>query len=177
MICRIFRHIIPQFASPNHTSITEVVAAQVGDFICTEVLKACISSLNEPYFVDMQKDLAMLITQIIVLYSPRSQRPREVIASLPSMDPNAVDSTIRTLLSQPAKSERSQRSMVLQLLERVRGVSIHEAGKIDRGKELAAAKKGRQSNVPQQYMKVEKTGIDHGDEAGLDGVAGLFGDA
>jgi exportin-5 len=177
MICRIFRHIIPQFASPNHTSITEVVAAQVGDFICTEVLKACISSLNEPYFVDMQKDLAMLITQIIVLYSPRSQRPREVLTSLPSMDPNAVDSTIRTLLSQPAKSERNQRSMVLQLLERVRGVSIHEAGKIDRRKELAAAKKGRRSSVPQQYMKVEKIGIENGDEAGLDGVAGLFGDA
>ncbi|KAF1824955.1 uncharacterized protein K489DRAFT_368174 [Dissoconium aciculare CBS 342.82] len=178
MICKIFRSIIPQFASPNHTSITEVVAAQVGDFICTEVLKACISSLNEPYFVDMQKDLAMLITQIIVLYSPRSQRPREVIASLPSMDPNAVDSTIRTLLSSSAKSERNQRSMVLQLLERVRGVSIHEAGKIDRRKELAAAKKGRRSSVPQQYMKVEqKAGIDHGDEAGLDGVAGLFGDS
>jgi exportin-5 len=67
--------------------------------------------------------------------------------------------------------------MVLQLLERVRGVSIHEAGKIDRRKELAAAKKGRRSSVPQQYMKVEKTGIENGDEAGLDGVAGLFGDA
>ena len=57
VVLRIFRSLIPDFATQDTP-----LAPSIREFISTDVLKACISSLNEPYFVDLQKDLAQLIT-------------------------------------------------------------------------------------------------------------------
>ena len=162
-ICRVFRSIVPLFQSDQDP------APQVREFICTEVLKACITSLNEPYFADMQKDLAALIAQILLLYTTRSNTPRDILLSLPDMSETKVDRTISKVAK--AANERQQRALVLDLLEGVRGVSIYEAGRMN------APKKVAKKAVQQQYMEMEqKPAIVNGSEE-LDGVAGLFGDA
>jgi exportin-5 len=80
-----------------------------------------------------------------------------------------VDRTLGKICKQPAPSERTQRSLVLDLLEGVRGVSIYEAGKIRQ----AQIKKSIQS----KYMEVQTSSTNaNGDDGALDGVAGLFGE-
>ncbi|THX04111.1 hypothetical protein D6D17_05791 [Aureobasidium pullulans] len=124
LICRILRSILPSFTAD------EPPAPQVREFISTEVLKACITSLNEPYFADIQRDLANLIANILALYSPLTPTARDILLSLPDMSSQKVDSAIERIVA--SASERTQRVLVLELLEGVRGVSIHEMGKIDR---------------------------------------------
>ena len=165
-ICKVFRAIVPQFQA------AEAPAPQVREFICSAVLRACIESLNEPYFADMQKDLASLIAHIILLYSRHTATPRDLMLSLPDMSAAKVDKTFGKIAK--AGSERQQRALVLELLEGVRGVSIYEAGKIAR----PTSKGHGRSGVQQQYMEVEQApGITNGEEVGLEGVAGLFGES
>ena len=165
IICKVFRTIVPVFQSDD------APAPQVREFISTEVLKACITSLNEPYFADMQRDLAALITQIVVLYASKTGTVKAVLYSLPGMQPAKVDKAVDRVCR--TQNERSQRAVILDLLEGVRGVSIHEAGKIA---QTPVAKKGGRSGVQPQYMEVEqRPAITNGDEQGLESVAGLFG--
>ena len=161
LICKTFRSIVPMFQSMSPP------APQVREFISTDVLKACITSLNEPYFADLHKDLASLIALILILYSARTDTPRNILLSLPDMTTARVDRTLGKICKQPPPSERTQRSLVLDLLDGVRGVSIYEAGKI----KPAQIKKTVQS----KYMEVQMAPkISNGDDAGLEGVAGLF---
>jgi exportin-5 len=58
---------------------------------------------------------------------------------------------------------------VLDLLSSVRGVSIHEQGKIERSKP-------RKSAIKEEYMAVEQTpAIVRGTSPGLVGIADMFG--
>lgn len=163
-ICRTFRTLVPLFNSDADP------APQVREFMSTEVLKACITSLNEPYFADMQKDLASLIALIIQQYRPKTSTPREVLLSLPDMSAPRVDKSMGRICRQPPPSERQLRSLVLDLLEGVRGVSIHEAGRI------AAPAVKKKSAMQQRFMEVEQqpTVVTNGDEVGLESVADLF---
>jgi exportin-5 len=164
LICRILRSILPTFVADTPP------APQVREFINTEVLKACITSLNEPYFVDVQRDLANLIANIVALYSPLSSTARDVLLSLPDMGSNKVDTAIERIVG--TSSERTQRILVLELLEGVRGVSIHEAGKIDRRDH-----KAKRSAMQQQYMEVEQkpAGGKREQSPQLEGMAEMFG--
>ncbi|OQN95847.1 hypothetical protein B0A48_18132 [Cryoendolithus antarcticus] len=165
-ICRLFTLMIPSFTADTPP------APQVRDFISTEVLKACISSLNEPYFADMQRDLASLIALIVSLYSPLTSTPSEILASLPEMSAERVAKDVKKICG--AANARAQRALVLELLKRVRGVSIYEAGRIER--EVGAEKKGK-NGVQARFMEVEHNGLAEGREVGLEDVGGLFGDA
>lgn len=168
-ICRVFRTIVPLF---QYDTDDRPAAPQVREFICTEVLKACITSLNEPYFADMQKDLAALIAQIILLYTSRTNTPRDVLLSLPDMSESKVDRTIGRIMK--AANERQQRALVLDLLEGVRGVSIYEAGKIHHTPKKGTNRKA----VQQQYMEVQPEAVVvNGEDTGLESVAELFGNA
>ncbi|KAI4855273.1 hypothetical protein E4T45_03292 [Aureobasidium sp. EXF-8846] len=164
LICRILRSILPTFTADTPP------APQVREFINTEVLKACITSLNEPYFVDVQRDLANLIANILALYSPLSSTARDVLLSLPDMGSGKVDTAIERIVE--TNSERTQRILVLELLEGVRGVSIHEAGKIDRRDH-----KAKRSAMQQQYMEVEQkpAGGKREQSPQLEGMAEMFG--
>jgi exportin-5 len=164
LICRILRSILPTFTTDT------APAPQVREFINTEVLKACITSLNEPYFVDVQRDLANLIANILALYSPLSSTARDVLLSLPDMGSAKVNTAIERIVE--TNSERTQRILVLELLEGVRGVSIHEAGKIDRRDH-----KAKRSAMQQQYMEVEQksTGGKREQSPQLEGMAEMFG--
>jgi len=140
--------------------------AAVRAFLCHEVLQSAITSLHDPYFVDVQKDLAALIAQIVVLDDPR---PRELILCLPGLadQPDRVDRYIAKLRS--CASEKQARSLVLDLLSSVRGVSIHELGRMERVVR-------KRTKMQEQYMtEVERTGIVRGGSPELAGVADMFG--
>ena len=164
-VCKLFASLVPLFAGAD---------PQVREFIASDVLKACITSLNEPYFADMQRDLASLIAQILSLYCPLTPTPRNILLSLPDMSESRVDRDVRKIVD--ASSARGQRALVLEMLKGVRGVSIYEAGKIERE---AVQKKSGRSGVQAQYMEVEqpRPGVVDGGEVGLEDVGGLFGEA
>ncbi|KAL1582235.1 hypothetical protein WHR41_09102 [Cladosporium halotolerans] len=164
---KLFASLIPTFTSAS--------SATVREYIASDVLKAAITSLNEPYFADVQRDLASLIAQILSLYCPLTDTPREVLLSLPDMSTGRVDRDVRRIVD--ASSSRGQRALVLDLLRGVRGVSIYEAGKIEREVSGGGRKKGGRSGVQAQYMEVERAGVVEGQEVGLEDVGGLFGDA
>ncbi|KAL2835066.1 armadillo-type protein [Aspergillus cavernicola] len=171
IITRVIRSILQDFAPPhnNQTVVT------IREFISSEVLKACITSVHEPYFVDMQKDLAQLIASIWVLYGASTPTPKALILSLPGMTEQRVASTEAALVR--STSARQQRALVLDLLEGLRGVSIAEQGKIlgtreERRKARSALQERFMSNEmdSQQSHKV-----DINDGPDLSGVADMFG--
>lgn len=155
---RVLRMLLPRFKSPS----------PIHDYICHEILKNAIISLHEPYFVDCQKDLASLIAGIIHL---DDQTPLSIILSLPGMaDTARVERKLAKLRAVNRTDERQQRSIVLDLLSSVRGVSIHEQGKMER------AKPKKKTAFQEQYMSVEPdaNAIVRGTSPGLEGVAGMF---
>ncbi|KAI9376280.1 armadillo-type protein [Aspergillus egyptiacus] len=171
IITRVIRSILQDFAPPNNTQ----TVVTIREFISSEVLKACITSVHEPYFVDMQKDLAQLIASIWVLYGASTPTPKAVILSLPGMTEQQVASTEAALVR--STSARQQRALVLDLLEGLRGVSIAEQGKI-----LGSAEERRKarSALQERYMSNEMEGqqgqkVDINDGPDLSGIADMFG--
>ncbi|KAK7528139.1 armadillo-type protein [Phyllosticta citriasiana] len=157
LVCRLFlRSVLPRFKEPS----------PVRDYVCRDLLRAAITSLHEPAFVDAQKDLASLISTIINLDPDTTTA---IILELPGLSnrPDKVDRCIGRL--RQTTSERIQRGLVLDLLSSLRGVSIHEQGKIER----APVKKPA---VQEQYMAVEhQPNIVRGGSPQLDGMAEMFG--
>lgn len=183
LVTRLLRLLIPEFAynrtrasSPKRSkfddspvspgskptaasSVDSNTATQVRAFLATDTLRAAITSLNDAYFVDMQKELALLIASILIVCQPppaphalgggggdvdeidaprqgeEEDIPRSILLTLPTLSPRKVDSHLRYIraVQQPQPSERQQRASVLALLEGVRGVGIHEAGRIGGG--------------------------------------------
>jgi hypothetical protein len=201
LVLLFLRDLIPHFAAPG----------PVHDFLCHDVLRAAITSLHEPYFVDLQKDLASLIVYIVQLDAGvAAGRPGEaptegaaapdpaaaVLASLPGLassdgdnprgggggrvaeavsrvralaparraaaaaaTANATESPLSPMETgddarQPADDRpaprppsahaqaqdmRVARAVVLDLLEQIRGVGIHEMGRIVPAASAAAA--------------------------------------
>lgn len=155
---RVLRTLLPRFREKS----------PIRDYFCNEILKTAIISLHEPYFVDCQKDLASLIAGIIHL---DEEIPRSIILSLPGMGDFArVERKLGKLRAVPRSDERTQRSVVLDLLSSVRGLSIQEQGRIER------AKPRRKTKFEEQYMSVEPGAgtIVRGTSPGLEGVAGMF---
>lgn len=162
-ITRVLRSLVPEFDSAT------AVAIDVREFISTEVLKACITSLHDSYFVDMQKDLAQLIASIVTTYSGKTDTPRNILLSLPSMVDIRVDRTIRQLVK-AAQNSRQQRALILDLLAGLRGVSISEQGKVPK----PDTKKVR-SAMQEKYMTVDvQTDPGRGESPDLEGFARLF---
>jgi exportin-5 len=162
-ITRVLRSLVPEFGA------TTPVAIEVREFISTEVLKACITSLHDSYFVDMQKDLAQLIASIVATYSEQTNTPRDILLSLPSMTEVKVMRTILHLVKAPPNS-RQQRALILDLLAGLRGVSISEQGKVPK----PDTKKVR-SAMQEKYMTLDVQADDRGGESPeLEGLAKLF---
>ncbi|KAF2679146.1 ARM repeat-containing protein [Lentithecium fluviatile CBS 122367] len=158
---RVLRTLLPHFKEKS----------PIRDYFCHDILKNAITSLHEPYFVDCQKDLASLIAGIIHL---DEEIPRSIILSLPGMgDPYRIDRRLSKLRGASRSDDRIQRSIVLDLLSSVRGVSIHEQGKIERPK----AKK--KTAFQEQYMNVDEqqATIVRGTSPELAGVSDMFGGA
>lgn len=149
VVLRVFRSLIPDFASDQDSPLS----SSIREFISTDVLKACISSLNEVYFVDLQKDLAQLIASILLYYSPLTNTPRQILLSLPGIDEKSVDKCIEYIMRQ-GMQQRQQRALVLDLLRDLKGISISEQGRIS--KPASQARKER-SKMQQEFMKEHPT--------------------
>ncbi|KAF1949785.1 ARM repeat-containing protein [Byssothecium circinans] len=159
-IVRVLRTLLPRFEEKS----------PIRDYFCNDILKNAIISLHEPYYVDCQKDLASLIAGIIHL---DDDLPRSIILTLPGMADHArVDRRLQKLKQVNRNDDRMQRSIVLDLLSSVRGMSIQEQGRIER------AKPKKKTAFQEQYMSVDQPAtIVRGTSPGLEGVAGMFGDA
>ncbi|KAL8831732.1 MAG: hypothetical protein Q9191_000703 [Dirinaria sp. TL-2023a] len=154
----------------THALRPDDVAGEVREFMSTEVLKACITSVHEQYFVDLQKDLAQLIGSIILAYTPRTDTPRSVLLSLPSMTAEKVDGAIQQIYK-AANNQHEQRALVLNLLEGLRGVSISEQGKVA----VADPRKAR-SALQEKYMttNMDMEAKEDRRSPDLEGVADMF---
>lgn len=142
------------------------------------MLTSAITALNDPYFVDIQRDLAQLIAAIYIHYAFLSGTPRAVLLSLDGLTEAKIDRMQGTMFAggggQPGKeagkvtvSERTQRGLVLDLLEGVRGVSVSEMGKVKVGIRGGARKKGR-SDMMEKFVSGDG-GASGGGGGGADG--------
>ncbi|KAI5919723.1 armadillo-type protein [Camillea tinctor] len=208
IMLRVFRSIIPDFAiaeplspqsmegdvapetkpSVNSTSIPPHTAQVIREYVSSDVIKACITSINEPYFVDLQKDLASLIATIVVSYCRLTSTARDVLVSLPNMKADEVDRSIE-YMSRSGTSSRGQRGTILELLRELKGVSVSEMGKLSKSIGLPStqhsSKRPNRSKMAQKFMTAPAptnggsmdqsvtNGQGDGTE-GLDGVASLF---
>jgi exportin-5 len=172
IITRVVRSILADFAPPNNSP----TIVTIREFICADVLEACINSVHESYFVDMQKDLAQLIAAIWVLYGTASQRPRATFLSLPGITEEKVAHTESAL--QRCVSPRQQRALILELLEPLRGISVAEQGKIlGSREERRKARSAIQSRYMTNEMETQQENhrVDINDGPDLSGVADMFG--
>ena len=146
------------------------IDTDVREFISTEVLKACIESLNDPYFVEMQKDFAQLIASILTTYHARTPTPQNILLSLPGMRIDQVNRAIEHML-QAHGNPRKQRATVLHLLQGFRGVAINEQGKLPR-----PDPKKSKSAMQQRYLTNDmETSKSNAESPDLGGVADMFG--
>jgi exportin-5 len=173
-ILRVLRSIIPEFA--NVRGVDNQTSAPIREFISTEVLQAAITSLHEPYFVDLQRELAQLIATILIWYCPITATPKQVLMSLPGLQESAVDKCI-DYVGRMGMQSRQQRAIVLDLLRDLKGVSISEQGRILGS---AAAVRKERSKMQQEFMQTEQQ---KEEVSGLgrrtpefEGLGALFGD-
>ena len=164
LIAKVLRSIVPEFAGDGP------VEKDVREFISTEVLKACITSLHDPYFVELQKDFAQLIASILISYTPRTERPKQILLSLPELAPEKLSRALRHLF-RAQQNVRQQRAIILELLEGFRGIAIHEQGKLPKPdtKKLRSALQERYMTVDVQANEKKEVSPD------LGGVAAMFG--
>ncbi|RYO84922.1 hypothetical protein DL763_007292 [Monosporascus cannonballus] len=200
VMIRVFRSIVPDFAvspetmagesdAPNKSNadavpIPAATASVIREYISSDVIKACITSIHEPYFVELQKELASLIATIVVSYSPFTMTPRDVLLSLPNINPAEVDNKMQFMLRDESSS-RQQRAAVLDLLRDLKGVSISEMGKLNKSVGQAAkaqsGKRPTRSKMAQQFMTAPPPATtapgattDANADSNLDGLANLF---
>ncbi|KEY64379.1 hypothetical protein S7711_06408 [Stachybotrys chartarum IBT 7711] len=203
MILRLFISLVPEFTgntgkkppqdqrdgtAPQVADMWTVppsAAAAIREYISLDVLKACITSFHEPYFVEVQKELASLIGSIIVYYGPISATPKDVLMSLPNVNMADLD-RLAVFMSRPASHTRQQRAVVLDLLKDLKGVSVSEMGKMPKSSGFGRTKKGARSKMAQEFMNaptatgpgVARTGAITGERRNtpdaLEGVSSLF---
>ncbi|KAL0939459.1 nuclear import and export protein [Colletotrichum truncatum] len=207
IILRVFRSIIPEFhltepLSPKSVPtqdgndsvitgrdpyldtapISSDAASAIREYIASDVLRACITSFHEPYFVDLQKDLASLIASIVVYYSPLTNTPRDVLLSLPNVRAADLDK-LNDFVSKPSSHTRQQRALVLDLLKDLKGVSVAEMGKLPKNSSFGRIKRSARSKMAQEFMTPANDattrsgavpGARRGTPDGLEGVANLF---
>lgn len=150
VVLRVFRSIIPEFGDQRNTD--PATAAPIREYISTEVLRASITSLHEPYFVELQKDLAQLIAAILVSYCELTATPKAILMSLPGLQEVAVDKCI-DYVNRAGLQQRQQRGVVLDLLRDLKGVSISEQGRISK---TAAVVRKERSKMQQEFMQTEQ---------------------
>ncbi|KAF2148856.1 hypothetical protein K461DRAFT_232319 [Myriangium duriaei CBS 260.36] len=176
---QIFRSFIPFIAQEQeqNPALAEMMTA-IQYKLSTDALQTAITSLNEPHFVDIHKDLAWLIASIIHNCSGGDDIPARVLASLQGMEPDRVRIAVDDIRN--SKREREQRGIVLELLEGIRGVRISEMGKVGIGgnREDAAQKAKREKGkwLSSGGMEVETAGIVRGNTPPEGGLGAMFGD-
>lgn len=103
---KILRAIIP----------TLMEVAELQRYVCHEVFSATIRCIHDPYFVSIQTDLINLLSHIYYLSIGKSTLPREIMLSIPQLsgDVGLIKQFEDKVTS--AKSDRSRRSLMYELL-------------------------------------------------------------
>lgn len=174
----------------DSTPMPPAIASAIREYISLDVLKACITSFHEPYFVDLQKELAALIAAIYVYYSPVTTTPRDVLLSLPNINPADLE-RLSAYMSKPGSHTRQQRALVLDLLKDLKGVSVSEMGKLPKSSVFGTPSRSKRTNrskMAQEFMSEPAssgpgstrvgavTGVRRATPDGLEGVSNLFGE-
>jgi exportin-5 len=182
-------NLVSRQSTPN--SLDDQTAVAVREFLSTETIKAAITSLNDGYFADQQRDLASLIATVWSSFGlpthipatesqPAHERPpyttaaRDVMLSLPGLTVERIDTAAKQLIAARGH-HRQERAVILNLLEGFRGVRLSELGKIDT--------RGQKNKLMEKYMMRDSMGMqtdggvkqDKGPEVDLGGVAEMFG--
>ncbi|KAG5920720.1 hypothetical protein E4U42_006095 [Claviceps africana] len=203
MILRLFNSLVPEFGPALNTSdsraslarsnaitaIPDEMASAIREYMASDVLKACLTSFHEPYFVEIQKELATLIATIVVYYSSVTSTPRNILLSLPNVDPAELD-LLAPYMTKPDLHTRQQRAIVLEVLKDLKGVSVSEMGKLAKVAGFSSSsrsKRSTRSKMAQGFMSSTSTAADAGPTRGngvsgvritmpeaLEGVANLF---
>ncbi|KJZ72390.1 hypothetical protein HIM_08193 [Hirsutella minnesotensis 3608] len=202
MMLRLFVSLVPEFhvdqasgqgrdnqAGAGAALLVPVeLASAIREYISSDVLKACVTSFHEPYFVEVQKELASLIAAIMVYYGPLTPTPRNVLLSLPNVSAEELE-RLAVYMAKPGAHTRQQRAIVLELLKDLKGVSVSEMGKLAKSTGFGGAPRGKRpgrSKMAQGFMS-EPTSADPGAGHGavsisarratpdaLEGVSNLF---
>jgi exportin-5 len=211
MLLRLFISLVPEFHSassqgsrrsqaqqvsdghgasiPADTSpIPSEIASAVREYISSDVMRACITSFHEPYFVDVQKELASLIAAIVVYYSTVTSTPTDVLLALPNVNRGELE-RLNAYVPKPGSHTRQQRAIVLEFLKDLKGVSVSEMGKLNKSAGLdgsSNSKRPNRSKMAQGFMTSapatsDAAGRKRGDAAGdrttpdgLEGISNLF---
>jgi exportin-5 len=202
IMLRVFRSIVPDFrtvdgaqvkmeedsnSNVDTSPIPASTASVIREYISDNVLKACIQSINEPYYVELQKEIASFIAAILAHYSPLTPTPRNVLLSVPNLQESAVDQVLAKISTIP--NSKLQRNQVLELFRELKGVSISEMGKLSSSmgnfsSRKSSGKRASRSQMAQEFMTAPAasqnanggfSGGNNGDDgSSLEGVAGLF---
>lgn len=151
------RIIMPNFREPSPAH----------DFLCSEVLRNAIHSFHEPFFVDSQRDLLKLITELIRFGGTIQQ---QIILSLTGLEMDREKAQKMLEQIDAESNDKKSRALVWDLLSSIRGVSIHEMGKI----QLAQPKKKQKS----EFMDTEgdpAQQIQRGGTPPLESIGDMFG--
>ncbi|KAG5950118.1 hypothetical protein E4U53_005464 [Claviceps sorghi] len=193
VILRLFNSLVPDFrgqpqgrpalnmsdggaplAHSDATAIPDEMALAIREYIASDVLKACLTSFHEPYFVEIQKELASLIASIVVYYSPVTSTPRNILLSLPNVDPAELD-RLAPYMAKPESHTRQQRAVVLEVLRNLKGVSVSEMGKVAKVARFSSSsrsKRSTRSKMAQEFMSSTSTAAGAGPTRG-NGVSGV----
>ncbi|KAL7951192.1 armadillo-type protein [Trichoderma barbatum] len=207
MLLRLFISLVPEFHSaPGHGSkktqttsdgpgasgaadaspVPSEIASAVREYISSDVMRACITSFHEPYFVDVQKELASLIATVVVYYSTITSTPTDVLLALPNVNPAELE-RLNAYVAKPGSHTRQQRAIVLEFLKDLKGVSVSEMGKLNKGFDNSSrSKRTTRSKMAQGFMtsapaasdaagrkRVEAAG-GRDTPDGLEGISNLF---
>ncbi|EHK23256.1 uncharacterized protein TRIVIDRAFT_147266 [Trichoderma virens Gv29-8] len=202
MLLRLFISLVPEFAGQGSkrsqttsdgngvpvdaTPIPSEIATAVREYISSDVMRACITSFHEPYFVDVQKELASLIATIVVYYSTITSTPTDVLMALPNVNPAELE-RLKAYVAKPGSHTRQQRAIVLEFLKDLKGVSVSEMGKLNKGFDNSSrSKRTTRSKMAQGFMTSapatsDAAGRKRADAAGgrdtpdgLEGISNLF---
>lgn len=196
VVLKVLRSIIPEFRGvdaqgqrlpavepvrnaplPDNFPIPEDTTIAVREYICNDILKACMYSLHEHHFVDLHRELGNVIAAIVANCSQLTQTPRNILSSVPGIQQQDIDECFAKI-TQQGTSQRAQRVLVLGLLKDLKGVSIAEMGKVQKSTDFESAKKkasGR-SQMQQQFMEAPVNGQTNRvpNSPDLSSIAGLF---
>ncbi|KAM0448650.1 hypothetical protein ACHAO4_008361 [Trichoderma viride] len=208
MLLRLFISLVPEFGAasskrsqtqqatdghgasipPDSAPIPPEIASAVREYISSDVMRACITSFHEPYFVDVQKELAALIAAVVVYYSPITSTPTDVLLALPNVNRGELE-RLNAYVAKPGSHTRQQRAIVLEFLKDLKGVSVSEMGKLNKSAGFdgsSHSKRPTRSKMAQGFMTSapapsdatnHKRGDAAGDRAtpdGLEGISNLF---
>lgn len=212
MILRLFISLVPEFSAEppgakkaqqaisdrtgsgvkgflmDTTPVSAEIAQVLREYISRDILQACITSFHEPYFVDLQKDLASLIASIVVYYSPITMTPADVLLSLPDVNKTDLE-RLGSYASRPGHHTRQQRAIVLEMLKDLKGVSVSEMGKLPKSTGFGNSNRGKRpprSKMAQAFLEApagssegyapasHPNGVRGGTPEALEGMSNLF---